>query len=414
MQDKIANEAQAVLEQVNNEHCGFSEAAWFTQEIMQRFQVKNLKNEKPELIILGEDFPPELALAVCDDPYFLLGGSLETTHWSDSLLPRDADPVSRSACGWLLNKHFHLAEDALIVLTLTNDNRRKLAGLLQGQGLQVLPIDLPPIYQSEQAKSSWVDEMLRATREMAAYCYSRITVRSLVRSIMETQRLRQAILSFQKTVLKTPACMSPTLRGIILESVYYTENRTEWLRHLQRLTGQIITWQRRYYVPQYIRPWVLTVGSPVMFPNEKLPMLLESSGLFLASRVDPLSIQPEMPTPSVRRFDTLRDLLMRMAAERLAKEVSGAWTVNYGLLDAVQHRLDHMPIDGIVYHVLKGQIEYDFELSQVEKIASEYGVPVFRLETDYQQQDVEQLRIRMEAFSEMLQQRNSERVRIAQ
>ena len=32
-------------------------------------------------------------------------------------------------------------------------------------------------------------------------------------------------------------------------------------------------------------------------------------------------------------------------------------------------------------------------------------VPVFRLETDYNYQDVEQLRIRLEAFSEVLQQK---------
>jgi hypothetical protein len=32
-------------------------------------------------------------------------------------------------------------------------------------------------------------------------------------------------------------------------------------------------------------------------------------------------------------------------------------------------------------------------------------IPVFRLETDYQYQDVEQLRIRLEAFAEMLGQR---------
>jgi benzoyl-CoA reductase/2-hydroxyglutaryl-CoA dehydratase subunit BcrC/BadD/HgdB len=38
---------------------------------------------------------------------------------------------------------------------------------------------------------------------------------------------------------------------------------------------------------------------------------------------------------------------------------------------------------------------------------------VFRLETDYQQQDVEQLRIRMEAFAEMLRQQNLEGMRIA-
>ena len=64
--------------------------------------------------------------------------------------------------------------------------------------------------------------------------------------------------------------------------------------------------------------------------------------------------------------------------------------------------------------MLKGQIEYDFELPKIEAMASEYDVPVIRLETDYQQQDVEQLRIRLEAFGEMLRQRNQERMRIAQ
>ena len=42
---------------------------------------------------------------------------------------------------------------------------------------------------------------------------------------------------------------------------------------------------------------------------------------------------------------------------------------------------------------------------------SEYGIPVFRVETDYQYQDVEQLRIRMEAFSEMLLQNRVRRVK---
>ena len=42
---------------------------------------------------------------------------------------------------------------------------------------------------------------------------------------------------------------------------------------------------------------------------------------------------------------------------------------------------------------------------------SQYNIPVFRLETDYQYQDVEQLRIRMEAFSEMLVQNRYRKVK---
>jgi len=58
-----------------------------------------------------------------------------------------------------------------------------------------------------------------------------------------------------------------------------------------------------------------------------------------------------------------------------------------------------------VYHVLKGQIEYDFELERFEELFEKLGTPVFRLETDYNYQDIEQLRVRMEAFSEILNQR---------
>ena len=63
------------------------------------------------------------------------------------------------------------------------------------------------------------------------------------------------------------------------------------------------------------------------------------------------------------------------------------------------------PMEGVVFHVLKGQIGQDFELAYYEELFEQTGIPVFRLETDYQYQDVEQLRIRIEAFTEMLNQK---------
>jgi benzoyl-CoA reductase/2-hydroxyglutaryl-CoA dehydratase subunit BcrC/BadD/HgdB len=71
----------------------------------------------------------------------------------------------------------------------------------------------------------------------------------------------------------------------------------------------------------------------------------------------------------------------------------------------VEYLVSSMEVDGVVFHILKGQIEYDFALSRLEPLFDREGIPVFRLETDYQYQDVEQLRIRLEAFAEMLGQR---------
>ena len=59
-------------------------------------------------------------------------------------------------------------------------------------------------------------------------------------------------------------------------------------------------------------------------------------------------------------------------------------------------------IKGIIAHILKGQIEYDYEYKNIEKLTADYKVPLNRVETVYNYQDIEQLRLRLEAFSEML------------
>ena len=99
-------------------------------------------------------------------------------------------------------------------------------------------------------------------------------------------------------------------------------------------------------------------------------------------------------------------ILDQIAQDHLRATSSGARVNNEGLYSYFLHLVDQLRPDGIVCHILKGQIEYDFELPYIEKAAEELDIPVFRLETDYQYQDMEQLRIRMEAFGEMLNQRN--------
>ena len=85
--------------------------------------------------------------------------------------------------------------------------------------------------------------------------------------------------------------------------------------------------------------------------------------------------------------------------------MSSAYVKNDSFYERIEKLLRKKEIDGVVYHVLKGQIEYDFELGRFEELFEKRDIPVFRLETDYNYQDIEQLRIRMEAFSEILSQR---------
>ena len=59
-------------------------------------------------------------------------------------------------------------------------------------------------------------------------------------------------------------------------------------------------------------------------------------------------------------------------------------------------------VQGVIYHVLRGCLVYDYEYRVLEEEMGRLGVPIIRVESDYNEEDVEQLRIRVEAFIELI------------
>ena len=408
MLENLEQEAVSVLRRFAPAQTALPELNWFLNCVYRGFSAKRLSRLTPKLIVLGEDVPRELVWALDPDAFFVLGGSLETCRWSDALLPRDAEPVSRSACGWLLNPYMNLTKDALVVTALCSDNRRKLVGLLRARGVKVAAADLPPLREYADAEDIWHESMSRLIDAMERHTGQRLRYARLAAAMRQSQRLRKVLAQFRKAALARPGCLPAALCRAVEESLWYAEDREEWLRRLELLTERISALVPGTYSSLEAAPWVLLTGSPVVFPNEKLPLLLEESGLYLADWVDAVSIQTQRRTAPIPRVGTLEGLLRQLMQASLPQNASGAFAVNGALADALRKHLEQIPVDGIVVHVLKGHIEADFELPRIEAIAEEYDLPLIRVETDYQQQDVEQLRIRLEAFGEMLRQRRGE------
>ena len=64
--------------------------------------------------------------------------------------------------------------------------------------------------------------------------------------------------------------------------------------------------------------------------------------------------------------------------------------------------LEDYQVQGVIYHVLRGCLVYDYEYQVLEEEMGKLGVPIIRVESDYNEEDVEQLRIRVEAFIELI------------
>lgn len=396
-------EYQNVIAQLKQEMPSFKEAEQLLAFVQTHFSRTTTRHfQCPKVIVLGSGFPEELIYAFGITPYWVLGGSLQTGAWAGEAAPRDADPVSRSILGHLLGLN-EMASDALILLPIVSDSTRKLAYLLRRKGMNVHTIDIPPV-KDEFALLKYERQLELCAEALSAHTKKRLTHRALRNAANYVGQAHDEMRRFLQLTEEHPMLLSDSWRMLICFSYYCTGNLAKWTKTLRRLNKKIEV--SHTCKSSRINGNILLMGSPIYFPNYKIPFLLQDVGLHITAHID-YTMQKAETAPA--RKETANITMSSLVKRFYQWDCSGAYAKNERLQAAASELLDNHKIDGVVYCVLKGQIEYDFELERLEVLCEQRNIPVFRLETDYNQQDVEQLRIRMEAFSEMLHQRQYQR-----
>jgi len=98
----------------------------------------------------------------------------------------------------------------------------------------------------------------------------------------------------------------------------------------------------------------------------------------------------------------LNNQVTAIASRYLAPCVCPSFSPNGDRLEKINQTVSEFDVDGVLYHVLKGCVIYDFEVHRVENILKQDKIPLLRIETDYNPEDIEQIRTRIEAFIEIL------------
>ncbi|WKY45763.1 2-hydroxyacyl-CoA dehydratase family protein [Eubacteriaceae bacterium ES2] len=389
------------LKKLMQESISSNELHYFYNVIYSYLKPEQMIKYKPEIIVMGSGIPEELIYAAGSKPFYILGGSHGAVSWSDDAVPRDTDPVSRSMLGFLLNETFNLAEKALIICPITCDANRKIAWLLKNSGKKVVTVDIPPDKSDPLASIKWTQEMKKLSEKISEHTKEKITeqkLKSAARLLNQTRKLMSEFITLCEE-------MSPTFKGstrmAVLNAYYYCRDLRNYSMHLKNLNLELIEKIRTQMTQTNNKPSVLLMGSPVFLPNYKIPFLIEDIGMHIEATLDVTT--QKIYSGSKKEHQDI-DIFTAVIFSQLRYDCSTAYSKNEMLYQSALWQIRKNKIDGVIFHVLKGQIEYDFELERLEKLFAEAGTPVFRLETDYQYQDVEQLRIRMEAFMEMLTQ----------
>lgn len=381
-------EMKDVLQRLVKTMPAYKELRFFVECVINHY-LKDLEKNSSKIVVIGSNIPEELVLVSGKMPYWILGGSRVSSMWADDIVPRDTDPVSRSGLGYILSG---FAEKSLILIPLVSDSTRKLAYILKSRGFKVHTFHFPPM-KDAQTLLEWMRQYEACRDAVSLHLKRPLTKRVLQKSQEQILMAKKQMQDFMEVSQDT---LDGTGRMFILSSYYCADNLSEWCVQLKCLTDRLRKEHKRHNSK---KSKVLLLGSPVYFPNYKVPFLIEEVGL-------ELFLQADYTTLSLQGYTGLEQLQKENAADIFyGNDTSPAYVKNNSLYGRIEKLLAEKEIDGVVYHVLKGQIEYDFELGRFEQLFEKLDIPLFRLETDYNYQDIEQLRIRLEAFSEILNQR---------
>jgi len=244
-------------------------------------------------------------------------------------------------------------------------------------------------------------ELYRLIPKIEEVTGQKITVSSLAEAINQVGQAQYEMARFLEYRRNDPPPLSGAQTMAIMNASTYMTAR-DWTAQMERLNRELAgRLEQEQFAARCNRPRIMLAGSPITFPNLKLPLLIEEMGGVLAA--DETCLGERALYDPVSVADPSFDGMIRGIANRyIAPCACPVFADNSQRIYRIRQLIKAHHIQGVVYHVLRGCLVYDYEYMLMEEELEKLDVPVIRVESDYTEEDVEQLRIRIEAFIETI------------
>ena len=352
--------------------------------------------------------PQELIYAAGAVPVKLCSGNYTAFMIGDDLVPRDACPLVKAVMGFQEMKSLPLYEDCeLMIVPVTCDCKKKIAGML-GKETKIHVMNLPANRTDDESFERCISEYYRLIEVLEKTTGRQITWDRLYDSMEMIGMAQYEMSRFLKFKQGERALIKGTHIMAMMNAASYMPV-WEWTENLRHLNDELAEREAEgNYVTKANRPRIMLTGSPIIFPNMKLPLLIEQMGGSLAADETCMG-ERSLYDPVVMVDRSFQGLLRSLANRYIRACTCPVFSDNRQRVERVLHMVREHKVQGVIYHVLRGCLVYDYEYPILEKALENQGIPVIRVESDYNEEDIEQLRIRVEAFIELIKLKNYKR-----
>ena len=343
--------------------------------------------------------PDELIFAANAIATGLCGGSQFWVPGGEKVLPTNTCPLIKASVGARLDRTCPFFRIADMYIGETTCDGKKKAWEILGEDVPVHVMDLPQMKREKDIKA-WAEEIKELKKVIEEFTGNKVTAESLSESIKLINNKRK-VLSRLYECRKADKVPISGRDALVISQIAFYDDPARFTQMTNKLCDEL---EQRIKdgisVVKEGTKRILLTGTPLAVPNWKLHNIIETSGAVVVCE--------EMCT-GTRYFENLVDETKTTVDEQidaLANRYMGincaCFTPNTGRIDDIIRLAKEYKVDGVIDVNLKFCSLYDVEGYTVERALKEAGIPVMGIETDYTDNDAEQLRTRIGAFIEMI------------
>ena len=343
--------------------------------------------------------PDEIVFAADAIATGLCGGSQFWVPGGEKVLPTNTCPLIKASVGARLDRtcpFFRIAD--MYVGETTCDGKKKAWEILS-EDVPVHVMNLPQMKRGKDV-AAWAEEIAEFKDKVEEFTGNTVTADKLAAGIQLINTKRKALQRLYD-LRKNERLPVSGCDALLISQIAFYDDPARFAEMTNKLCDELDERVKNgVSVVEDGTKRIMLTGTPLAIPNWKLHNIVETSGGAVVCE--------EMCT-GTRYFEHLVDESrttveeqIQALAERYMNINCACFTSNEGRIDDILRLAREYKVDGIIDVNLKFCSLYDTEGYFVERAMKEAGIPVLGIETDYTDSDAQQLRTRVSAFIEML------------
>jgi len=403
-----AMEAIQVLDAVKFEFGKNLESMEYFYDLFDRVYCKGEKlhgNDKPLVGTLCIQVPYEIIYAMGAVPVRLCNGFHTDEQLGGEFMPAKSCSLVKATLGMMYNNDIPGVDKLdMIVHPTTCDQKTKTISMLEDMEHNMYHMEFPRVKESEESKEYWRRTVRKFTKDISKELGLKIGRRKLKEAIRKVGKAQVAYHRLNELRKSDPSPMLGKDMFLITNAFFFDEIE-RWTQKVEEVCKEVEQRVKDGVNAAGKRsPRILYTGSPPIFPNLKIPMMIEQADGVIVMDESCSSNRLLNDMVSVDEW-FMYDMVDAIADRYLQGCTCPIFTRNDDRKRRLRDLIKEFKIDGVVYQSFAGCQVYEMEQKSIMEEMERLNIPMLYIEADYSPGQGGQLSTRVEAFIESLKNR---------